>query len=34
MPNTDPDRTIIVTVDVVLFALLDKQLHVVLSRRL
>ena len=33
MPNTDPDRTIIVTVDVVLFALLDKQLHVVLSRR-
>ena len=33
MPNTEPDRTIIVTVDVVLFALLDKQLHVVLSRR-
>ncbi len=33
MPKPDPDWTIIVTVDVVLFALLDKRLHVVLSRR-
>lgn len=33
MPNLDSDRTIIVTVDVVLFALRDKQLHVVLARR-
>nr|WP_315489233.1 NUDIX domain-containing protein [uncultured Rhodoferax sp.] len=33
MPTPEPDRTIIVTVDVVLFALHDRQLHVVLSRR-
>lgn len=33
MPKTDSDWTIIVTVDVVLFALHDKKLHVVLSRR-
>ena len=33
MPKTIPDWTIIVTVDVVLFALHDKRLHVVLSRR-
>jgi 8-oxo-dGTP diphosphatase len=33
MQKPEPDRTIIVTVDVVLFALKDKQLHVVLSRR-
>lgn len=33
MPKTDLDWTIIVTVDVVLFALQDKRLHVVLSRR-
>lgn len=33
MPKTDPDQTIIVTVDVVLFALRDKTLHVVLTRR-
>lgn len=33
MPTTDPDWSIIVTVDVVLFALHDRKLHVVLSRR-
>lgn len=33
MPKTNPDWTIIVTVDVVLFALHDKKLHVVLNRR-
>lgn len=33
MPKTDPDWSIIVTVDVVLFALQEKKLHVVLSRR-
>lgn len=33
MSKPDPDWTIIVTVDVVLFALHDKKLHVVLSRR-
>lgn len=33
MPKLDPDWNIIVTVDVVLFALLDKKLHAVLSRR-
>jgi 8-oxo-dGTP diphosphatase len=33
MPNPESDSTIIVTVDVVLFALRDKTLHVVLSRR-
>ncbi len=33
MEKPDPDWTIIVTVDVVLFALHGKKLHVVLSRR-
>ena len=33
MQKPDTDWSIIVTVDVVLFALLDKKLHVVLSRR-
>jgi 8-oxo-dGTP diphosphatase len=33
MPPPNPDWTIIVTVDVVLFALYNKKLHVVLSRR-
>lgn len=33
MTQPDSDRTIIVTVDVVLFALHDKKLHVVLTRR-
>lgn len=33
MPAPDSDQSIIVTVDVVLFALRDKTLHVVLTRR-
>lgn len=33
MQSTDPDQTIIVTVDVVVFVLHDRRLHVVLSRR-
>ncbi|OGB29649.1 MAG: hypothetical protein A3F78_02495 [Burkholderiales bacterium RIFCSPLOWO2_12_FULL_61_40] len=33
MPNPDPDPNIIVTVDVVLFTLRDKKLHMVLTRR-
>lgn len=33
MPNPDPDLNIIVTVDVVLFTLREKKLHMVLTRR-